>query len=636
MCGIAGLFDFKHQRIQNLAIKLDAMNSLQSHRGPDDQNTWKHKEEFIGFAHKRLSVIDITNGRQPMKDDNGNCIVFNGEIYNFKDIRKELGEEIFNTNSDTEVILKSYAKWGTRCLEKFRGMFAFTLWDEKNSILFCARDRFGIKPFYYTVYKNIFLFASEAKALLPFIDRIETDMDGFKDYLTFQFCLDGKSLFKGIKELLPAHYMTIGNSTTQISRYWQLYFNIDFDHTEKYFSEMTENLFTQSIDYHKVSDVKIGGYLSGGLDSSLVSLFASKGIENDYIGFNGRFSEFQDYDESPYARNLAEFSGFDLLHIDISSDDFIDNIEKVIYHLDYPVAGPGSFPQFMVSSVVNKHRKVVLGGQGADEIFGGYARYLMAYFEQCIKSAIDGTLNNGNFIVTYESIIPNLKTLRQYKPLFKEFWAEGLFDDMDSRYFRLVNRKNTLKGEINWKNLGDYSPYETFLKIFRADNVGKESYFDKMTHFDFKTLLPALLHVEDRMSMAFGVESRVPFLDHKLVEFVATAPSNVKFKDGELKHLLRTSIGKGLPPIIKNRKDKMGFPVPLVNWMKNELKAYFLDIFTSEAASHRPHVDNSRVISSFSDEREFGRKIWGLLCIELWQKQFHDRENYFKKLIKEE
>ncbi|MBN1619660.1 asparagine synthase (glutamine-hydrolyzing) [candidate division WOR-3 bacterium] len=635
MCGIAGLFDVKGCKIENLSKKLDVMNFLQSHRGPDDQSTWRHKEEFIGFAHKRLSVIDIANGCQPMKDDNGNCIVFNGEIYNFKDIRKELGEENFNTNSDTEVILKSYAKWGTRCLEKFRGMFAFTLWDEKNRILFCARDRFGIKPFYYTEYKNIFLFASEAKALLPFVDRIETDLDGFKDYLTFQFCLDGKSLFKGIKELLPAHYILIKEKDIQCFRYWQVFYDIDFNHTAKYFSEETENLFAESIKYHKVSDVPIGGYLSGGLDSSIVNLNASAGIENQFAAFNGRFTEYEGFDESDYAQKLADFCGFNLLFLDIKSSDFIENIKNVVYHLDYPVAGPGSFPQFMLSSFVKKHRKVMLGGQGADEIFGGYARYMIAYFEQCIKGAIEGTLNNGNFVVTYESIIPNLKTLQKYKPLLKEFWAEGLFDDMDKRYFRLISRNNTLNEEIIWEELGSYSPYETFLNIFRAENVGKESYFDRMTHFDFKTLLPALLHVEDRMSMAFGVESRVPFLDHKLVEFSATVPSDIKFKNGELKHLLKIALGQNLPDIIKNRKDKMGFPVPLVKWMNKELKEFLHDVFSSKTASTRPFINNRKVLKSISQESEFGRKVWGLLCLELWQEQFHDREHYFKSLIKE-
>src|SRR3954466_8420453 len=201
----------------------------------------------------------------------------------------------------------------------------------------------------------------------------------------------------------------------------------------------------------------------------------------------------------------------------------------------------------MVSELAAKHRKVVLGGQGGDEIFGGYVRYLIAYFEQCIKGAIEGTMRSGNFVVTYESIIPNLETLREYKPLLREFWREGLFEDLDARYFRLINRAPDLGDEVDWSQLGGYSPFETFKQIFDGDNVKKESYFDSMTHFDFKTLLPALLQVEDRVSMAHGLESRVPLLDRPLVELAATIPADIKFTNGSMKHVLRQALGPDLP-----------------------------------------------------------------------------------------
>jgi asparagine synthase (glutamine-hydrolysing) len=275
----------------------------------------------------------------------------------------------------------------------------------------------------------------------------------------------------------------------------------------------------------------------------------------------------------------------------------------------------------------------VLGGQGGDEIFGGYVRYLIAYFEQCIKAAINGTANTGPFIVTYHSIIPNLTTLRSYVPLMQEFWREGLFEDIDRRYFRLINRAPTLGDEIRWDALGDYDIFETFRSIFRADNVGKESYFDSMTHFDFKTLLPALLQVEDRVSMAHGIESRVPFLDHPIVEFAATAPSNVKFKDGRMKHLLRNAMDFTLPPSILNRKDKMGFPVPLNEWMRDEVRDFVMDIMTTRAAYGRDYIDNRLVASNLESEPQFGRKIWGLLSLEIWQQEFHDREAHYKSMI---
>ena len=314
------------------------------------------------------------------------------------------------------------------------------------------------------------------------------------------------------------------------------------------------------MNIHKRSDVPIGGYISGGMDSSIIACLATQGGDGGFEGFTGKFSFDRRYDESRYARAVAESRHFPLHEIDITAADFVENLPRILYHLDYPVAGPGSFPQYMVSQLASRRRKVVLGGQGGDEIFGGYVRYLIAYFKQCIKAAIDGTMDNGNFIVTYESIIPNLVTLREYKPMLQEFWRQGLFEDLDQRYFRLVNRAPTLGDEINWELLQGIEVFATFQKIFRADNVEKESYFDSMTHFDFKTLLPALLHVEDRVSMAHGLESRVPFLDHPLVEFAATMPSNIKFKDGSMKHVLRKAMTPLLPKAVVERKDKMGFP----------------------------------------------------------------------------
>ena len=241
-------------------------------------------------------------------------------------------------------------------------------------------------------------------------------------------------------------------------------------------------------------------------------------------------------------------------------------------------------------------------------------------------------MDSGNFIVTYESIIPNLESLRNYKPLLKKFWADGLFDDLDKRYFSLINRAPGLADEINWECLDGYSSFQTFKRIFNSTNVGKQSYFDLMTHFDFKTLLPALLHVEDRMSMAHGLESRVPLLDHFLVELAATIPSNIKFKDGKMKHIFSKVAKPFLPESIVNRKDKMGFPVPLNDWIKNEARDFVMDIFLSTKAKTRELVNNSKVLEKLENEDKFGRKLWGLLCLELWQQEFHDRQSEIQKL----
>lgn len=632
MCGIAGVIDLKRNPVPLLDAKLEAMNKLQEHRGPDGAGTWVHPHSQVGFAHRRLSIIDLDAGAQPMRDELGNWVTFNGEIYNFLELRQELGEESFRTHSDTEVILRAYQKWGENCVNRFRGMFAFAVWDESRQLLFCARDRFGIKPFYYTMVGDTLLFASEVKALLPFVERIETDREGFADYLTFQFCLNGKTLFKGIRELLPGHVLRAAYGSFDVRRYWEVYYDLDFDHTAQYFENCVRELLADSVRLHLRSDVPVGAYLSGGLDSSIVSSMASQTSPEEMIGFTGKFSIDESYDESRYARALAEWRGFELQEIDITSADFLENIRKVIYHLDYPIAGPGSFPQYMVSQLASRSRKVVLGGQGGDEIFGGYARYLIAYFEQCIRGAIDGTMNSGNFIVTYKSVIDNLSALKNYKPLLKHFWREGLFDALDRRYFRLIDRTPSLTNEIHWDELPQYSPFESFLEVFKASNVQRESYFDSMTHFDFKTLLPALLHVEDRMSMAHGVESRVPLLDHPLVELAATIPSNIKFDGGRMKHLLRNAFQTMLPDVIVNRTEKMGFPVPLTEWIKNDAREFVMDTLTSQTALSRELVNNQAVADAIDGESKFSRQTWGLLSLELWQQEFADCEAKFKAI----
>lgn len=638
MCGIAGSIQLQRERIPELGKRLGLMNDLIRHRGPDGDGKWEHPSGTVGFAHRRLSIIDLQTGQQPMRDAGGNWITYNGEIYNYLELRKELGEEHFRTQSDTEVILHAYRRWGRECLLKFRGMFSFALWDEATQTLFCARDRFGIKPFYYCIADDVLYFASEVKALLPFSLEIDTDLEAFKEYLSFQLCLGDKTLFKGIRELSPGHSLIVRNGSFRVEQYWEIYYHPDFLHTERYFEERIHALLDESVALHLRSNVPVGAYVSGGLDSSIVASLAALHQGEGFKGFTGKFSGGDAYDESRYARELSRFRSFELHEIDISDRDFVDELQNVIYHLDFPVAGPGSFPQFMVSRLASQYRKVALGGQGGDEIFGGYARYLIAYFEQCIKAAIDGTMHSGSFIVTYESIIPNLAVLRSYKPLLQEFWKEGLFEDLDRRYFRLINRAPDLGDEINWVALDRFSPFETFRDIFQGRNVRKESYFDRMTHFDFKTLLPALLHVEDRVSMAHGLESRVPLLDHPLVELAATIPSNIKFKDGRLKHVFKNALARVLPEAIVNRTDKMGFPVPLQDWLRQpgQVRNFVLDVLSSSKAATRPLVDNRRVIDGLGREPRFGRKLWGLLCLEIWQQTFHDRAAHFRQLLNAE
>lgn len=630
MCGIFGALNIGPNEPEKVGHDVSFGLDRIRHRGPDGSGIWVAEDGVVGLGHVRLSIIDLEGGDQPMHSACGRyVIVYNGEIYNFIELREALGSENFRTNSDTEVILSAFIRWGASCVERLRGMFAFAIWDRNDRSLFLARDRFGIKPLYWAQTPVGLVFGSEIKALLPFLPSRDVSPAGLSDYFTFQFCLGSKALMAGVQQMPAAHLATIRpGEILAPKRYWEVHYDIDYEHTERWFANRLDELLTESVALHMRADVEIGAYVSGGVDSSLLALIARRMVsDKPFRVFNGRFGDGEDFDESNYAKALADENDMEFNLSDITEMDFVDNVSKVIWHLDQPNAGPGSFPQYMVSKRVSEKVKVVLGGQGGDEIFGGYARYLVAYFEQCIKGAIEGTLNNGNYVVTYESIIPNLQTLLQYKPMLREFWADGVFGERDERYWRLVNRANTFGGIICSDTINQADTLREFKSIFWGENVGKESYFDSMTHFDFKTLLPALLQVEDRMSMAHGVEARVPFLDHPLVEFAATIPADVKFKNGELKRLLKVVFGERLPKAIMSRKDKMGFPVPLNLWLRQPgpAREFVADTLGSRKAQERSYLSQGLSVDKLLDSQSvYGRNLWALLSLELWHQQFVD------------
>jgi len=455
------------------------------------------------------------------------------------------------------------------------------------------------------------------------------------EYLTFQYTIGERTLFEGISQLMPAHTLVVERGAVTVERYWDVKYEVDFGRNEVYFVDRIRQLVNESVDLHLRSDVEVGAYVSGGIDSSLLGVLASRSMGHGMKGFHGRFLEYPGYDESQYARSAASMMGSELFVSDVGAADFIEHLQKVVYHLDYPVAGPGSFSQYMVSKQAAEHLKVVLGGQGGDEVFGGYARYLIAYLEQCLKAAIDGTYRDGNFVVTIESIVPNLGILREYKPLLQEFWREGLFGPLDERFFRLIDRSSDMREEIDWTALDMARVKDAFLALFNnSPNIGHEAYFDRMMHFEFKTLLPALLHVEDRMSMAHGLESRVPFLDHSLVEFAATVPADMKFPGGKLKHLLRAAFHDSIPTEILDRRDKMGFPVPLKEWMSAEAGGFVREIFSNIKSASREYVNADAVLKNFANTGQFSRKTWAILSLELWQQEFHDRASYFRSLVR--
>jgi asparagine synthase (glutamine-hydrolysing) len=632
MCGIAGVIQLDGAPIPDLDGRLDLMNRLLAHRGPDDHKTWTDPSGCAGFMHRRLSIIDLSNtANQPMIGQDGRVLTFNGEIYNYVELREQLQSGwAFRTHGDSETILAAHAKRGDAAVEQLRGMWAYSLWDPQARRLFASRDRFGIKPFYYAVVGRTLYFASEIKALLPFLPQVETDPQALAEYLTFQFTLGGETLFKGVRELPPAHNLVVENGQVREVRYWDLRYDHVRGHPPRWYEDQVRGLVEDSLRLHLRSDVPVGAYVSGGVDSSLVALLSSRHAEANNLFFHGKFTQFPGYDESRYAEEVESLSGGRLHQIDITAQDFADNIGKVIYHLDQPVAGPGSFPQYMVSKLAAQHVKVVLGGQGGDEVFGGYARVLVGYLEQCLKASIEGDPDPGVFAVSFQDILPRLSLLREYKPMIQGAFAKGLFGPFDERYFRLIDRSQDMADEVDWNALPKAQVFERFREHFNRPNTGETAYFDRMTHFDFTHLLPALLQVEDRMSMAHGLESRVPLLDHPLVEFAASIPPEVKFEGGRLKHILRHGFRDVIPANILGRRDKMGFPVPLNEWLSGDLNDFAQDVFSSRAARERDFMNGQAVRAAMSGSKGFSRKAWGLLSLELWSQQFLDRPQHFE------
>lgn len=469
MCGIFGILSTARREREPLLRELELGLSLIRHRGPDGQGAWTSNDGHCALGHVRLSIIDLETGAQPMHSDDGRyTITFNGEIYNYIELRDELDPSSARTRSDTEVVLRAYQRWGPDCVNHLRGMFAIAIWDSLEKTLFLARDRFGIKPLYWAQAGGTLYFASEMKALLPILDERQVNREALREYFNFQFCIGAKTLVEGVMQIPAAHFALVTpGQTVNPRRYWEVHYDLDHEHSEHWFGQRLEQLLADSVRMHMRADVEVGAYISGGLDSSLLAALAREGRPDGlFKAFNGRFRGAKDLDESGYAKALADEQNMQLRVTDIDEADFVAHISRVIWHLDQPVAGPGSFPQYMVSKDVAREVKVVLGGQGGDEIFGGYVRYLVAYFEQCIIGAIDGTLNNGKYVVTYESIIPNLVSLRQYKPMLREFWSSGLFGEPDERYWRLINRANTFGDVLIPEVLDRKSVYEEFRRIF--------------------------------------------------------------------------------------------------------------------------------------------------------------------------
>jgi asparagine synthase (glutamine-hydrolysing) len=626
MCGFVGIIN-KDGSIVNSDI-LRSMASVIHYRGPDEEGSFV--DGPVGFYHKRLSIIDLSTGRQPMTF-NDCTIVYNGEIYNYIELRVDLikrGHQ-FVTTSDTEVILHMYNEYGDDFVNDLNGMFAFIIYDKHRKRLLIARDHFGIKPLYLYQDERKIVFGSEIKALLSHPDILaEPDRKSINQYMTFQFVLGEETMFRNILKVLPGHYMALDLASGKLIRtkYWEPDFKIDRNHTEEYFIVRLGEILDQTISQQLRSDVPLGSYLSGGIDSSLITILASSKYGQQFKSFAGAFNEGPEFNEMEYAREAAKASNSQLYEVYPSEDEFIDLLPKLIWHLDEPVAGPGVFPQYIVSKLASEHVKVVLGGQGGDEIFGGYARYLVAYLEQALKGAIFENNEEKEHIVSLHSILPNLPFLRNYTPMMKGFWESDVFEPMDKRYFRLINRMSISESFLTREFKKEYREDEMFedFSIF-FNHTDTLSYYNKMTHFDMVASLPGLLQVEDRVSMAVSIESRVPLLDRRIVDLISHMPAGMKFKGGEMKYLLKRTIKDIIPKKIMNRKDKMGFPVPLHLWARNNTNDFILDTLLSKNARERNIISPKCVEKLIKSEQPFGRGLWGILCLELWFQQFIDK-----------
>jgi len=627
MCGLAGIFA-TNLNISDLESTVRNMATRLQHRGPDSEGFYSDRRSLV-LGHRRLAIIDPEHGQQPfITEDKRFIIVFNGAIYNYLELRRELislGHPI-HSYSDTEVIPYAYAEWGVDCLTRFRGMFAFALWDNVSQSLFCARDRVGIKPFYYADSPTQFIFASEIKGILASgMVHSELNQVGLQDYITFQFCLGEETLFSGIKKLEPGHYILIKKQYDTLqythTQYWDIDFTpVDIKTESEYVNELIA-LLDDSIRLHLRSDVPLGAHLSGGLDSSAVVCFASQMLEGiTFKTFTGAFSEGKQYDETVYAKLVANHANSQYLETFIPSKEFSTILPSLIYYMDEPAAGPGLIPQYYVSKLAAEHVKVVLGGQGGDELLMGYARYFIAHLETCLSDAI---FNSQSGSSSLQAIAPNLSLLKNYKPMLRYFFSEGLFDNDDARYFRLINRNEDAKGLFQPDVFKNQQTFERFQAIF--NRKGLDSMMNKMSYFDLKTSLTSLLQVEDRTSMAVSIESRVPLLDHKLVEFIANIPSDIKFSQGKTKYLFREAIKNTIPPAIFNRQDKIGFPVPINEWMQGKDKAFVFDTLLSQKARERGIYDIATIEKRLSEPSQFSRVVWGLLCLELWFNQFIDK-----------
>lgn len=606
MCGIAGFWDYKTTGSNNETI-LKKMAATIAHRGPDDEGYF-FDDKGVALAHKRLSIIDLSSsGHQPMHSkDNRYTIVFNGEIYNYIEIAKTLADTgvVFKGHSDTEVLLEAYKAYGEKCLDLLNGMFAFVIWDKKENTLFAARDRFGIKPFYYFNSLKEFVFGSEIKAVKEH-PKVSTqpNSEAIHNYLTLSHQLDHQTWYKDIFLLEPGHYLLISRDKLVKKAYWKPQVCIDYGRSYDSFKEELNFRIEEAIILHQRSDLEVGAHLSGGIDSSAIVAIASKFHQKKMHTFSSSFTGLGvQYDEN---REIDEVKKtFATIHHQISADPtkIVEILPQLINMLDEPVAGPAIIPMYFVNKLISENNiKVVNGGQGVDELFGGY---------------------RPSYTLAAHNLISLLKSGKHVP--FEEILRIPSYLNKGGSFSRLFKKSNQVRYNLfhNPSVTSDaIERYQTTQNNYGTDLLR----FEQNMLMSLQHYLPALLQQEDRMSMNWSIESRVPFLDHRLVEFSFTVPSYYKVKKGVTKSVFREALRGKVPNLILNNKIKRGYPTPISVWLRKEMSQFFYKTLVVDNSSINEYVNMEQVKMMLNDHVEgkgdYTTPLWSALCTKLWFNQ---------------
>jgi asparagine synthase (glutamine-hydrolysing) len=636
MCGICGVLDLRDSRFA--AREMEEMSTALRHRGPDDHGVFFSDPVTLGF--RRLSIIDLSGGKQPMtNEDTTTWIVFNGEIYNHRELRPDLERRghRYSSNSDTETILHLYEEFGPECVQHLQGMFAFAIWDASRKRLFCARDRLGIKPFYYTVRGQRFLFASEIKAILE-TNGFEADLNrrALPEYFAFGYLSSDETLFDGVRKLMPGHYLTIDLSardkTPQIRKYWDLDISASASSgSESQCIDEFRQLFTRTIQSHLMSDVPLGVFLSGGLDSSSIAAEMAALRKDRIQTFSVGYADDR-YSELPYARIMARHIRSEHNEVLLGPNEFFDSLPSMIWNEDEPLVWPSSVSLFFVSRLAARKVKVVLTGEGGDEIFAGYLKYRAALFNlrgsRVYRKFVPGGAQRMIRDLLSSDIGPDwvMRKLRHSFLYHSDRFEQMYFDNFYCT-FPEAQHSELLAREVS-DELRDANPYANSMQFFPL-NAANGNLLNRLLYLDTKTYLVELLMKQDQMSMAASIESRVPFLDHKVVEFAARLPERMKIRNFNGKYLLRKAMEDRLPREIIHRTKK-GFPTPVQPWLKGPLFERLSELLTDGRLAERKLVRPSFVNSLVESHRRGSLRAtdgcWRLLNFELWNRIFLDRD----------